>query len=142
MKNLLPDGDHRYTFVLEVVGKTLGNFATVEGLEASIEIFEYREGGNNETIHRLPGAVTYPNLRLSGGMMTPALANWFRETRLGAARQEIVLTLSADGEKVRAWAFADAFPVRWVGPTLDATSGRIGTEVVEIAHAGLSERAV
>lgn len=138
---LMPDGDHRYTFVLEVVGKTLGNFASVQGLEASIEVFEYREGGNNDTIHRLPGAVSYPNLILSGGLLTPALANWFRETRLGAARQEVTLTLSADGDRVRAWSFADAFPVRWVGPTFDASTGRIGSEVIEIAHSGIQEQA-
>ncbi|PTL58291.1 phage tail protein [Paraconexibacter algicola] len=133
------DTDQRYTFVLEVVGRTLGNFASVQGLEATVQVFEYREGGNNDLVHRLPGAVSYPNLVLSGGMMTPALSSWFRETRLGATRQEVTLTLSADGQVVRRWSFADAFPVRWVGPTFDAGSGRVGAEVVEIAHGGLTE---
>jgi phage tail-like protein len=39
---------------------------------------------------------------------------------------------------VRAWSFADAFPVRWAGPTLSANVGAIAAEELELAHGGMS----
>jgi hypothetical protein len=34
--------------------------------------------------------------------------------------------------------FADAFPVRWTGPSFDANTTGLGTESLEIAHSGLT----
>ena len=39
-------------------------------------------------------------------------------------------------ETVREWAFYDAFPVRWSGPTLSASASDVATETLEIAHHG------
>jgi phage tail-like protein len=41
------------------------------------------------------------------------------------------------GEDIRTWAFTDAYPVKWTGPTLNAGSNQIATESLEIAHTGL-----
>ena len=55
-------------FTIEVLGLTLGTFSAVKGLELSVDVLEYREGGINDVVHRLPGAVTYPNLVLTSGL--------------------------------------------------------------------------
>lgn len=135
MSDITP-GSH--TFVVEVLGLTLGAFSAVRGLEAEVEVLEYREGGMNEVVHRLPGALRYPNLVLSGGMTSKGIESWFGDTRLGAARHTLTVTLmSRAGDVVRAWSFADAFPVRWTGPTLSATTGTVAGEELEIAHGGM-----
>lgn len=126
-------------FTAEVLGKTLGTFAAIRGLEAQVDILEYREGGINDLVHRLPGQITYPNLVLSQGLTSRAVEQWFAETRLGAARHAMTVTfLSNDGDIVRAWSFAEAFPIRWTGPVLSATGSDVAGEELEIAHAGMT----
>jgi phage tail-like protein len=126
-------------FTAEVLGLTLGSFAGIRGLEAQVEILEYREGGINDIVHRLPGQMTYPNLVLSGGVTSRAVEEWFAQTRLGAKRHAMTVTfLDSAGNAIRAWSFAEAFPVRWTGPVLTAGGGSVAGEELEVAHAGMT----
>jgi phage tail-like protein len=127
-----------HNFVLKIPGiDTIGAFSECSGLELSFEVYEYREGGNNEVIHRLPGRLQYPNLLLSRGLTNEdALLRWFAATQTEAQRKEVTLTLTG-GPVTRTWTFADAFPVRWTGPTVDSNGTSIATETLEVAHGGL-----
>ena len=126
-------------FTAEVLGRTLGVFSSIKGLEAQVEVLEYREGGVNDLVHRLPGALTYPNLVLSNGLTSTAIEEWFQETRLGAARHTLNVTfLDNVGNPIRAWSFADAYPIRWTGPVLAATEGNVAGEELEVAHSGMT----
>jgi len=126
-------------FSVEVLGRTLGTFGSIKGLEAQVDVLEYREGGINDLVHRLPGQLTYPNVVLAGGLTTRAVEEWFAETRLGAARHTMNVTfLDRDGDTIRAWSFADAFPIRWTGPVLSAGGTDVAGEELEVAHAGMS----
>ena len=127
-----------YNFVLQIPQiDTIGAFSQCSGLEMSFEVYEYREGGNNEVVHRLPGRLQYPNLMLSRGLTNEdALMRWFRSVATQAERKEVTLTLSA-GQLQRRWTFAEAYPVRWTGPTVDSNGTSIATETLEIAHAGM-----
>jgi phage tail-like protein len=117
---------------------TLGYFDHCAGLEMSVEVYEYREGGNNDFVHHLPGCVVYPNLTLSRGVTNQdALLKWFQATQQKADLKEITITLASDGSTQRSWTFADAFPIRWTGPVLDAGNHSVATETLEIAHSGL-----
>ncbi len=120
-----------------------GVFRTFSGLELSFDVLEYLEGGNNETVCRLPGRMRYPNLVLEWGMVDDEmLLKWFAQTRAGAQLQEITLTLAATqgnvSTEIRKFSFTDAFPVHWAGPALagDGAAGDWG-ERLEIAHSGL-----
>jgi phage tail-like protein len=126
-------------FTADVLGRTLGAFSGVRGLEAEVEVLEYREGGMNDIVHRLPGPVRYPNLVLTGGLTSTAVEEWFDLTRLGATRHTLTVTMYDDsGDKVRAWSFADAFPVRWTGPVLSTGEGAAAAEELEIVHGGMT----
>ena len=127
-----------HSFVLRIPGiDTIGAFAVCQGLELSVEVLEYREGGNNDVIHRLPGRLQYPNLILSRGLTNEdALLRWFDKTHTEAERKEVTITLSA-GSSERTFTFAEAFPVRWSGPSIDSNTGGAAQETLEIAHAGL-----
>jgi hypothetical protein len=37
------------------------------------------------------------------------------------------------------WNFRNALPVRWAGPTFDASSDSVGFETLELAHEGLTK---
>lgn len=127
-------------FTVSIPGvDTIGLFYECSGLEMSFDVLEYREGGNNDFVHRLPGRVQYPNLVLSRGVTKDeTLQTWFWATHTEAQRKEITVALSSsDADARRTWTFADAFPVRWTGPSLAADGTRIATESLEIAHTGL-----
>ena len=108
-------------FLAEVLGRTLGSFAAIRGLEAQVDILEYREGGINDVVHRLPGAMSYPNLVLSNGLTSRAIEEWFGLTRLGAERHTMTVTFfdparpSAPGHLQKP--FPCAGPVRSSPPT-------------------------
>ncbi len=126
-------------FTVEVLGLTLGTFGAITGLEATVDVLEYREGGVNDVVHRLPGQVKYPNVVLSNGLTTKAVEEWFAGTRLGAARHTMTITfLDSEGGPVRAWSFGEAYPVRWRGPALSAGSTAVAGEELEVAHAGMT----
>ena len=125
-------------FTVEVLGLTLGTFSSISGLEATVDVLEYREGGINDVVHRLPGAMTYPNLVLTNGITSHAVEQWFSKTRLGAERHTMTVTfLDNKGVALRAWSFTDAFPIRWSGPTLTAGDNKVAGEELEVAHSGM-----
>jgi phage tail-like protein len=127
-----------YIFVVKIPEvDPIGYFSHCSGLELRFDVYEYREGGNNDFVHQLPGGVHYPNLVLSRGLTNEqALLKWLWTTHTKAERKEVTLTLKG-GDVTRAWTFADAFPVSWSGPTLDSNGSSVATETLEIAHSGL-----
>lgn len=133
------------TFLVEVDGEDIGWFTEVSGLEVSVSMETYREGGVNGFVHQLPGRMTWPNLVLKRGITNDDnLLEWFhRTTGEGFATKGSVTRTSAaitivnsSGERLRSWNLEDAVPVRWTGPTFarDATSAP--SEELEVAHHG------
>jgi phage tail-like protein len=117
---------------------TIGQFSHCSGLEMSFEMYEYAEGGNNDFVHKLPGRLHFPNLLLSRGLTnSDALLKWFAQTKTKAETKQVTLTVKS-GPNQRQFAFQDAFPVRWTGPTFDTNAPAMGTESLEIAHSGLT----
>ena len=122
----------------------MGIFKGMEGLEVWFDVLEYAEGGNNDFVHRLPGRMRYPNIKLTWGLVSDeTLLKWFLATHTQAQTQEITLTLTATkgdmSKDLRKFTFADAYPVHWSGPVLNASAADPQTwgETLEIAHSGL-----
>jgi phage tail-like protein len=118
---------------------TIGLFTQCSGLEIKVDVLEYAEGGNNEFVHQLPGQVSYPNLVLERGLTNnDAVLKWFNATRTQPQLKEVTITFQTHTQQpVRTFTFADAFPVRWSGPTSQAGASTIALEMLEIAHSGL-----
>lgn len=135
----VPDPVPELGFKVEIAGlDPIGYFSECSGLSLEYEIEEYKEGGENRFAHKLRGRIKYPNLVLKRGVTyESALLEWFFKTQKRSERSAITLTLTGpDGSDVRKWAFAEAFPVKWTGPTLNAGSNNVATETLEIAHNG------
>lgn len=140
-------------FVFSVDDLEIGHFMEVSGLSVSVDEAKIEEGGQNEFVHRLPGRMTWPNLVLKRGVTSSdALFQWFRLTSgEGFTGRQNQLTrhtghLSLYGDvngtyrRIREWSFYGAFPVKWSGPTLSASSRDVATETLEIAHHGFRTR--
>ena len=124
-------------------GVDLGRFRECTGLAAEIEVKDYNEGGVNDRVHKLPTRMKYPNLVLKRGVTyEDALLKWLWKTQREAQRIAVTVSLMGpDGKPVRSWAFAEAFPIKWTGPNLNASSNQVATETLEIVHAGLQMQA-
>jgi phage tail-like protein len=132
-----PVGELRYK--VEIKGLEIGRFTEVTGLQVEYEILEYGEGGNNDFTHKLRGRRKYPNLVLKRGVTNEdALLTWFLRCERSNHGHTVVLSLiGPDAKTIRRWAFDNAYPVKWQGPTFKAGSNSIATETLEIAHEGL-----
>ena len=131
-----------FNFLVEVDGLVAGGFSEVSGLTVEVEVESYREGGLNDFVHKLAGAVKYPsNLIFKHGITdSDALWEWYEDVQQGTIERKSasVVLLDSTGEERRRWNFAGAYPVRWVGPQLRAGSAEVAVESLELAHQGMT----
>jgi phage tail-like protein len=138
------------SFLFEVDGVEIGKFSEANGLQLDIAVEEVEEGGQNQFVHKLPGRMSWPNVTLKRGVtQTDDLFAWaqasagegFAANENKLERKSAAVTLVSDkGERLRAWEFEEAFPVRWQGPTFAASSSDVASEELEIAHHGFRSR--
>ena len=117
-----------------------GGFSECSGLEMSMDIEEYKEGGNNGLTLRFPTRVKWANLRLKRGVaVADDLWLWHYGFVQGkVVRRDGVLTLQDEQQNpVKVWSFARGLPVKWTGPSLNASQNQVAIEELEIAHEGL-----
>lgn len=129
-------------FLVEVEGLVVGGFQEVRGLESSLDVKEYAEGGVNGFLHKLPGPARHPNLVLSRGLIEQdTLWNWYDSVSQGTIRRRNITLMLLDGQRraVMWWDVRQALPVKWVGPVFNAGSDTVATESIELVHEGISK---
>jgi phage tail-like protein len=152
----LADPPYAGVFTLKIGDWTMGRFMEVSGLSVTVEVEDLVEGGHNGGVHRLVGRTKWPNLVLKRGItQDDALFAWLGRTSVdGFAMGAEVRDARADralgsldgsisvcgttGEPLRTWSFVKAFPVRWSGPKLAASSNELASEELEICHMGFT----
>lgn len=132
----------KFNFLVEIDGITSAGFKDVSGLDDSTGVGTYREG-NDPTLglRKLPGLLQSSNITLSRGITANAeLWSWRRSVASGEPDRRNISIILADerGQPQIQWDLRNAWPVKWTGPSLDATSGDAAIEQLEIAHEGLS----
>lgn len=129
-----------YRFHVEIDGLRVGGFSEVSGLTAETEFEEYAEGGVNSYVHRFPTRIRYEPIVLKRGVTVATdLWDWYADVIEGNVKRKngaIILYDSQFGE-FRRWNFYDAYPVKWVGPTLNASDSQVAVESIELVHNGL-----
>jgi phage tail-like protein len=126
---------------VEIDGIAVGGFSEVTGLQIETEIKEYREGGVNGFIHKLPGPVRYnQNIVLKHGFTGDStLWDWYQASRDGMIdrRSGSIILMNAVMGEVARYNFYSAYPVKWIGPSLNALRAEVGIETLELVHHGL-----
>jgi phage tail-like protein len=132
--------DPYLSFNFEVNGIVIASFSEVSGLAAETDVEEYREGGENYFIHKLPKVTRQLPLVLKRGMTSSTfLYDWYRDVVMGKinTRNITVSFLDRDRSSVKTWTFQNSFPVKWNGPDLKADGNTVAIESVELVHQGL-----
>jgi phage tail-like protein len=124
---------------LSPLSAPVGYYTEVTGLTAEIEVMTYNEGGRNDSVHKLPTRMKHPNLVLKRGVTTVKdLQSWLEDSFMGPTRKEVTLTMyNQQLEKIRTWSFKNAYPVKWTGPSFNASQNAVATEAIEIVHDGI-----
>lgn len=128
-----------FSFRVEIDGMFRGGFTDVGGLDTTIEVTEYSEGGDR-TSKKLPGKVKYSNITLKYGLTDDTfLYQWLLDAANGtiARKSGSIVVLDLQGnEKVR-WNFREAWPTAWKGAALSAKSNEYAIEELDLAHEGV-----
>lgn len=124
------------------VDEVQAGFQEITGLESSIEIFDYKEGGRNDFTHKLATRTNFGNITFKRGVaLTPDLWNWYdvvRRGSFGARRTILIAQLDEAGEAALVWYVNRALPAKYVGPSWNAGQSSVAIETLEIAHEGLA----
>jgi phage tail-like protein len=120
----------------------LGSWPKVTGLDATVDLAEYRSGG------RAVSFLRYLRASLSDGTVTlsrPAssesefVQDWLAQFHLSyqPATVDITLLDSAD-QPLKSWKLSGVVPVHWQISAFDPARSDIATEVLVLAHEGLA----
>ena len=128
--------------LLAILDVPLGGFSECSGLEMSLKVEEYREGGRNSAVLKFPTRVEWTNITLKKGVGAgTALWDWhygFVEGR-GKRRDGIIALLTDLHVPNNIWYFRRGLPVKYSGPSLNATQSSVAIESIEIAHEGITQ---
>jgi phage tail-like protein len=137
----LVDSSSALSTVATPIGSTvLGGFSECSGLEMTLDVEEYREGGNNGTVLKFPTRVKWANLHLKRGItLSQELWLWHYSFAQGKVqRRDGIVTLQDEQHNpVKVWSFRRGLPVKWSGPPMNAAQNNVAIEELEIAHEGL-----
>lgn len=123
-----------------VIDEPVGGFNECSGLEMSLEVEEYNEGGNNGTVLKFPSFVKWQKLVLKSGLTRgTVLWDWFYGFVEGKVqRKDGLITLHNEKHEAHTvWGFKRGLPVRYQGPQLNAQQSNVAFESIEIEHEGL-----
>jgi phage tail-like protein len=125
-----------YNFKIEIQGVTEGHFTECSGLGVKVPAMSYREGGNSQVVHRLPGPVEYADIRLRYGLTSSRqLWEWFLtavEGKLERRNISVVLMDSDGMTEVTRWNLINAWVAEWRGAPLDAMGREVAIETMTL----------
>ena len=129
-----------FLFRVEILGLQVGGFSQVSGLEREVQTEDFREGGLNDYTHKLATVTKYQNLTLRRGIADATeLWQWRQDVVNGKIERRQINVVLVDhlGREKWRWVFAKAYPVKWSGSELNATTNAVFVESVEFAHNGI-----
>ena len=124
------------------LGMSDTSFQDVTGIGSEIETEDVVEGGENRYVHRLPKGVKHPKLVLKRGIagITSPLVIWCRSVLEGdfiapiVPQMMTVFLLNENKIPVRAWSFANAYPVNWEIEDFNSTKNEVAIEKIDLSY--------
>jgi phage tail-like protein len=91
---------------------------------------------------KFPNRVTWTNLTLKKGIgVGTALWDWHYGFVLGRGRRRdgTIMLLDEQRQPQQVWFFRRGLPVKYTGPSLNATQNNVAIETLEVAHEGIHQ---
>jgi len=127
---------------------TDGAFAECTGLDIEMDVGEYVEGGRNNGVLQRAGRAKVSRIILRRGMLYPSdgsvnpeLWRWLQDVLDGVRpirRYDGTISILDETRRtIATWTFTRGLPAKLVGPQLNAKTGEVVIEELQIAHEGL-----
>jgi phage tail-like protein len=130
------------TLISAALNYFVAGFSECSGIEATMEVFEYKEGGVNDHVRKFPTRASHSNITLKHGViyLYDDLWNWHNGFVQGnGTRKDGLIVLQNESRlPAKIWKFKRGLPMKWSGPSLNASQSNVAIESLEIAHEGLS----
>lgn len=118
------------------------SFQEVTGIGSEIDTEEVVEGGENRYVHRLPKGVKHTQLELKRGIakISSPLVVWCRSVLEAdfavpiVAMPMTVFLLNEERLPIRAWSFANAYPVKWEVEPFQSTKNEVAIEKIVLSY--------
>jgi phage tail-like protein len=131
-----------YNFLVEIDGITQAGFQEVSGLDSTTDAIDYREGNDPNHSRKLPGLNKFSPITLKRGITdSDELWKWRATVVSGkiVRKNGSIILLDDRGQEKLRWNFFDAWPSKWTGPSLNATSTAVAVETLEITHESMEK---
>jgi len=132
----MADPYRNFRFLVEIDGIVQAGFSDVSGFGSTVEVIEYREGGDAANVRKLPGKVSYPDITLKWGVTdSRELYDWHLAAVNGAIQRKngsIILLDDAAQEKIR-WNFFGAWPSKWDGADFSAKGNDVAIDTLTVS---------
>lgn len=131
-----------YNFLVEIEGIIAGGFTEVSGLTITTEVERKMFGGENNGEYTFVKATKYTDLTLKHGLTDlDLLWNWYDNVIKGKIDRKngSIYLLDNSGLPAMWWDFYEAYPIKWDGPTFNASNNTVATESLLLTHNGLSK---
>ncbi|MEP6870270.1 MAG: phage tail protein [Anaerolineaceae bacterium] len=128
-----------HRFAVEIDGLVLGMFDECSGLAGTMKEKEYEEGGMNRYVHKFPDRLKWDNITLKWGTTdSTKLWDWLKAINSSVNksrhhRHVSIIQFTSTGVEARRWNLDDAFPVKWSGPSFNASGTSISIESIVLA---------
>ena len=120
-----------FRFQVEIDGIPSSRFLECTGIGSEVAVIEYREGGDPTAVHKLPGRASYSDITLKRGITeSHDLYDWHHALLSGTndRRSGRITLLDDEGAEVVRWAFSEAWPRKYEGPSLNAMGNEVAIE--------------
>ncbi len=131
-----------YNFLVEIEGIIAGGFTEVSGLSIQTEVERKTFGGENDREYVFVKGTKHQDLTLRHGLTDLDLIwTWYDDVIKGkiARKNGSIYLLDHAGLPAMWWDFFEAFPIKWDGPTFNASSNTVATETLVLSHHGLTK---
>jgi phage tail-like protein len=132
-----------FRFEVRIDDLAVAGFSECGGIQLETELQDYAEGGLNTHLHKFASRTRQANISLKRGIADRVLWDWYYDITRGLIRRRngsIRVRAEDGGQVLIEWQFQRAFPLKWVGPDLNALQNSVAIETFELCHEGLERR--
>jgi phage tail-like protein len=125
-------------FLVQIPGIRTTSFCEVSGLEAEVEVVDYRCGDDKpDSVRKLVGLNRVCQVTLKRGLTDDlSLWQWMNTAIQGnATRQNVtIVQLDQAHNPVVQWKLLNAWPCKYIGPALNAQSSDVAIETLVLCY--------
>lgn len=134
-----PVGFHfRVDFQLPGITAKDIEFQEVSGLNVSVEMESYAEGGENRFVHKLPVRTNYSDLTLKRGLLHESgITEWVKSAvdKFAFVRADLIVTLlNEQHQPLMIWNVIQALPISWEIDAFNAQESKVLVESLNLSY--------